>query len=107
MKTDRFAMTITDGTGTFYFAGKPIRFILKENEPWFFAIDCGKALGMTNVRMIIAKYPEDEKGVNSIYTLGGNQAMAIISLPRLLQTPSLPGPGPANGATREKQIPFS
>ena len=86
MKTDEFALTITDGTGTFYFAGHPIRFILKENEPWFVANDCGKALGIRQSRDSLAQFPDDEKdGAGITDAIGRPQKTIVLSLPGLMR----------------------
>jgi len=87
MKTDQFALTITDGTGTFYFAGHPIRFILKENEPWFVAVDCGTALGILKARKAVEAFPDDERDTAPIKggVDGRPRETIVISLPGLLR----------------------
>lgn len=56
-----------------------IRIIKKNNEPWFVARDICRNLGINNTTMAVQRLDSDEKGVNSIDTLGGNQEMFIIS----------------------------
>lgn len=51
-----------------------------DGEPWFVAKDVCEVLDIQNSRDTLAKVlDEDEKGVATIYTLGGNQNMQIIS----------------------------
>ena len=48
---------------------------------WFVAADIAKVLDLTNIRKNLADFPNDEKGVTTIYTLGGPQKMSIVSEP--------------------------
>ena len=48
-------------------------------EPWFVAKDVCDALGFGNSRSSLALLDEDEKGVHSMDTLGGNQTMTTVS----------------------------
>ena len=63
-----------------------IRFIRPEPDfdPWFVAVDLCRALDIQNVRQNLANFPDDEKGVATIYTLGGPQKMLVVSEPGLL-----------------------
>lgn len=56
-----------------------IRVVEKNNEPWFIAKDVCKALGLAQVSRAIQKLDEDEKGVTISNTLGGEQALSVIS----------------------------
>ena len=61
-----------------------IRFIQQNGELWFVAADVCRALDIQNSRDVVAKQlDDDEKGVATIYTLGGAQQMNIISEPGL------------------------
>lgn len=60
-----------------------IRTVVKDNEPWFVAADVCRALELSNNRMAVDRLDEDEKGVSSIDTLGGEQTVAIINEPGL------------------------
>lgn len=60
-----------------------VRTVMKDNEPWFVAADVCRALDLTNSRMAVERLDEDEKGVSSIDTLGGTQAVTIINEPGL------------------------
>lgn len=56
-----------------------IRAIIVDGEPWFFASDVCRAIGIANHRDAVRKLDDDEKGVGSIDTLGGEQESVIIS----------------------------
>lgn len=58
-----------------------IRTIVKDGEPWFVAKDVGDALEIENVRQNLQAFPDNEKGVCTIYTLGGNQDMLSVNEP--------------------------
>ena len=60
-----------------------VRTVTKQKEPWFAAVDVCRALEIGNSRMALSRLDEDEKGVSSIDTLGGNQKMQIINEPGL------------------------
>lgn len=60
-----------------------VRVIMQEGEPWFVASDVCNALELTNSRMTVGRLDEDEKGVSSIYTLGGAQNIVVINEPGL------------------------
>jgi len=57
-----------------------VRVITKDNEPWFVGKEVATILGFSNSRDAISThvFPED-KGVDSIDTLGGKQNMTIIN----------------------------
>ncbi|EGT4280934.1 hypothetical protein DOX46_15445 [Cronobacter malonaticus] len=63
----------------FRFGDSQIRVIDKSGEPWFVAKDVCDALGLTNSRKALTSLDDDEKGVTSTYTLGGNQEVAVVS----------------------------
>jgi anti-repressor protein len=57
-----------------------IRTITKDDETYFVGKDVAKALGFTNPRDAIATHVFDEdKGVDTIDTLGGKQSMTVIN----------------------------
>ena len=58
-----------------------IRATSVDGEPWFVAKDILNALGIDRTAMY--KLDDDEKGVDSIHTLGGEQKMSIVSEPGL------------------------
>jgi len=56
-----------------------MRTVTIENEPWFVLADVCKVLELTTPAKVSARLEEDEKGVTSIHTLGGQQEMTIIN----------------------------
>ncbi|HDU3462662.1 TPA: Bro-N domain-containing protein [Klebsiella aerogenes] len=63
----------------FKFGDNDIRVINKDGEPWFVAKDVCKAIGLTNSRVSLLALDDDEKGVSSIYTPGGEQDISVVS----------------------------
>ena len=62
------------------FNGVGVRVLMRDGEPWFVAKDVCSALEIQNGRDTLNKcLDEDEKGVDTVYTLGGNQKMTTIS----------------------------
>lgn len=60
-----------------------VRTMSIEGSPWFVAADVCRALEIANPRNVVARLDEDEKGVRSMDTLGGNQEMSIVNEPGL------------------------
>jgi len=60
-----------------------VRVIEREGEPWFVAADVCRALEIQNTADALSRLDEDEKGVASTYTPGGDQALLIVSEPGL------------------------
>ena len=58
-----------------------VRTLEKDGEPWFIAVDVCKALELTATAT--RRLDDDEKGLHSTQTLGGNQEMVIINEPGL------------------------
>lgn len=56
-----------------------VRTILIDGEPWWVAKDVCEVLDLDQVSRATSRLDDDEKGVTSITTLGGNQDMAIIN----------------------------
>ena len=56
-----------------------IRTTTIDNEPWFVAVDVCKALEIEGTSRAVERLDEDEKGMSSIHTLGGNQQLTIVS----------------------------
>ncbi|RWS78343.1 hypothetical protein DN614_29690 [Klebsiella michiganensis] len=63
----------------FKFDDKDVRVIAKDGEPWFVATDLCDVLNLTNSRVSLMALDNDEKGVSSIYTIKGNQEVAVVS----------------------------
>ena len=60
-----------------------VRSVLIDDEPWFAAADVCRALDISNSRQALARLDEDEKGVISTDTPGGEQKMAFVNEPGL------------------------
>ena len=56
-----------------------IRTVLKDSDVWFVAKDVCNILELSNVSMSLERLTEKQKGVNSIYTLGGKQNLSLIN----------------------------
>lgn len=54
-----------------------------EGEPWFVAQDACDVLGIKEAKSTLRNFPEDEKGVHSMHTPGGEQEMLIVNEPGL------------------------
>lgn len=63
----------------FNFPTNPLRVLMRDSEPWFVAADVTTALGIGNSSDVLRRLDEDEKGVDSIDTLGGRQDVAIVN----------------------------
>ena len=64
----------------FLFEGESlVRVVTQNDAPWFVAADVCRAIGTKNWRDAVGMLDDDEKGVASTDTLGGSQAMTIIS----------------------------
>ncbi|OKA58482.1 hypothetical protein BHL56_00980 [Escherichia coli] len=73
-------MTATKSTSIFSFESQAdIRVIVINGEPWFIASDVCRAIGIANHRDAVRKLDDDEKGVASTDTPGGEQESIIIS----------------------------
>ena len=59
------------------------RFIKKDGEIWFVAVDVCKILGIKQATKALKRLKENEKGVTTIHTLGGSQEMLIVNEPGL------------------------
>lgn len=60
-----------------------VRVVQRDGEPWFVAADVCKALEIGNSRQAIVRLDDDEKGVISTDTLGGQQQVNIVNEPGL------------------------
>lgn len=56
-----------------------IRVVGTPDNPWWVAADICLILDIKNVSMALARLDEDEKGISSIDTLGGDQSVAIVN----------------------------
>ena len=53
--------------------------MVKDREPWFVAVDVCKALEIKNNRDALGRLDDDEKGVVSTDTLGGEQEVGVVN----------------------------
>ncbi|MDV3002964.1 MAG: hypothetical protein N5P05_004619 (plasmid) [Chroococcopsis gigantea SAG 12.99] len=63
----------------FGFENQEVRFVGTADNPQWIAQDVGTALEIKNVRQLLCNFDEDEKGVCSIYTLGGEQELLTVT----------------------------
>lgn len=56
-----------------------IRVVTLDGEPWFVAADVAAALGLANRHSSLALLDEDERGLQTVDTLGGPQLVTVIS----------------------------
>jgi prophage antirepressor-like protein len=56
-----------------------VRSLLIEGEPWFVASDLARELGLQNIRQVVSRLDDDERGVCSAYTPGGEQQVSVVS----------------------------
>lgn len=69
----------THSTITYRFGEHPIRVVPKDGDPWFVAADVCAALGIQNASQALQPLDDDEKGICSTYTLGGDQKVTAVS----------------------------
>lgn len=67
----------------FAFEGVEVRTVLIDSEPWWVAKDVASVLELGNARSSLALLDEDEKGVHSMDTPGGDQQVTVINEPGL------------------------
>lgn len=64
----------------FQFQQHAVRVVKDEQgEPWFVAKDVAEILSLGNSNSSVALLDDDEKGIHSVETLGGNQEMTVIN----------------------------
>lgn len=63
----------------FSYNGAQVRTVEQNGEPWWVLKDVCEVLGLDSPHKVAERLDEDEKGRNSIPTLGGAQEMTIIS----------------------------
>ena len=67
----------------FEFEGRQIRFVGSPESPEWVAADVGDALEIRNVSQNLQSFDDDEKGICTVYTLGGNQELLTVKEPGL------------------------
>jgi len=71
---------VTNDLIIFDFAeGGEVRTIWRDGAAWFVALDVCRILDIANSRGALSRLDDDEKGVVSTDTLGGEQSAAIVS----------------------------
>lgn len=66
--------------GTFLFEQRtPIRLLDRDGEIWFVLNDVCRALSLANPSKAAQRLDDDEKGVTTGYTLGGQQTYSVVS----------------------------
>lgn len=68
---------------SFSFDDELVRVVMRDGEPWFVAADACRVLGIQNVSQALENFDDDEKGIASGYTLGGQQQLLVVSEPGL------------------------
>lgn len=63
----------------YQFNGSGVRVVMDGEDPWFVAKDVCNVLGIGNSRQALSYLDDDEKGVITNDTLGGNQQMATVN----------------------------
>lgn len=53
------------------------------DKPWFVAQDACDVLGIAEAKSAIRSFPDDEKGVQDLHTLGGKQSVLVLYEPGL------------------------
>ena len=52
---------------------------VQDGQPWFVSADVCALLEHSNSRMAVAKLDDDEKGITSVYTRGGEQNLSVVN----------------------------
>lgn len=63
----------------FTYEGQQIRTVLVDGDPWFVAADVAAVLDMGNVHSSLALLDDDERGLHTVETLGGDQEQRTVS----------------------------
>ena len=63
----------------FDYQGQQVRTDYKDEAVWFVAADVCRVLDIINPSMLMGPVDDDEKGLSSIETLGGNQQMVVVN----------------------------
>ena len=71
----------------FDFAGQQVRVITIDGEPWFVAADVARVLGYSESSAMTRTLDDDEKGLRTVQTPGGEQSVTVVSEPGLSTGP--------------------
>lgn len=66
-----------DGLQIFNYEDYEVRTVFIDGEPWWVALDVCEVLGVDRTQT--RRLDDDEKGVCTVHTLGGNQQMAVVN----------------------------
>lgn len=64
---------------TFAFEDHLVRVVMRDGDPWFVVKDVCSVLSIQNAAQAVESLDEDEKGICSVYTLGGQQDAVTVS----------------------------
>lgn len=67
----------------FRYEDQQVRTVMVDGEPWFVASDVARILGYSATAAMTRSLDDDEKGVRTLHTLGGEQQMTVINEPGL------------------------
>jgi prophage antirepressor-like protein len=65
------------------YQGHPVRWGGTKDAPWFVAQDVCDILGIKEASSAVREFPSDEKGMQSLHTLGGKQDVLVVYEPGL------------------------
>lgn len=77
--TDRNIQAQTAKVIPFRFEARQVRTLLIDDQPWFVAADVAAALGYPAAPQMTRNLDDDEKGMQNLHTLGGDQEMLVIN----------------------------
>jgi prophage antirepressor-like protein len=63
----------------FTFTTQAVRVVMIDDAPWFVATDVSDALGYPSAPQMTRNLDDDEKGMQIVHTLGGDQELSVIS----------------------------
>lgn len=63
----------------FAYGDQPVRVVTIDGEPWFVAADVARILGHSEAAAMTRTLDDDEKGLHTVQTPGGDQALSIVS----------------------------
>ncbi len=66
-------------TMSFLYEDHDVRTIKRDGNPWFVAKDVTTILGLKNPTRVLSALDDDEKGLHTVNTPGGNQVVSIVS----------------------------
>lgn len=61
------------------YEGREVRMVTRDGEPWWVAKDVCEILELGTTAKALERLDDDEKGMNSIHTLGGQQQVAVVN----------------------------